>query len=216
MKSEPSSFGIDVEGALFGAMSGIDHDLVVPTDSALGFGAPQGVPKCCHIEYFADYQVQNAIQNFVRPVAAPLPRRHVQRRGRSGRLAILYATSENRPVNAAYTLPNLVSKYLPELFIHIQQTYSRSSDGGQSCDLFVSRFGSQPWKGKMLGPNVPSGMKQASHFPAYGIYAGQVRSLLQIALPTSKREIIKRGRSSMLFSDDVLDVQRARKRGLRN
>lgn len=53
-------------------MSGLDHDLVVPTDSALSFGAPQGVLKCSHIRYFADNQAQSAIQNFVRPASAPV------------------------------------------------------------------------------------------------------------------------------------------------
>jgi hypothetical protein len=64
----PSGFGIDVEGALMGAMSGIDHDLVVPTHSALSFGLPQGVFACSHVEYFSDSGVQNAIRTFGLPM----------------------------------------------------------------------------------------------------------------------------------------------------
>jgi pimeloyl-ACP methyl ester carboxylesterase len=71
MNRGPSGFGIDAEGALMGALSGMDHDLVVPTHSALSFGAPQVVFACSHIEYFSDPGVQNAIRDFVRPAPQP-------------------------------------------------------------------------------------------------------------------------------------------------
>jgi hypothetical protein len=71
MNRGPSGFGIDAEGALMGALSGMDHDLVVPTHSALSFGAPQVVFACSHIEYFSDPDVQNAIRDFVRPAPQP-------------------------------------------------------------------------------------------------------------------------------------------------
>ena len=38
-----SGFGIDVEGVLTGAMGHIDHDLVVPTHSALACGRRRGL-----------------------------------------------------------------------------------------------------------------------------------------------------------------------------
>ena len=44
-----SGFGIDVEGALSEAMGEIDHDLVVPTESALGYGQPEPVLMCSPI-----------------------------------------------------------------------------------------------------------------------------------------------------------------------
>lgn len=69
MTRGPSGFGIDVEGALMGAMSGVDHDLVVPTDSALSFGLPQGVFACSHVEYFSNPVVQSAIRTFFLPMA---------------------------------------------------------------------------------------------------------------------------------------------------
>ncbi len=71
MNMGPSGFGIDAEGALMGTMSGIDHDLVVPTDSALSFGSAEGVFTCSHIEYFSDPSVQNVIRSFVLPAVPP-------------------------------------------------------------------------------------------------------------------------------------------------
>ncbi len=67
MNMGPSGFGIDVEGALMGAMSGVDHDLVVPTHSALSFGSAQRAFACSHVEYFSDVAVQNAVRPFVAP-----------------------------------------------------------------------------------------------------------------------------------------------------
>ena len=67
-----SGFGILTTGALLGALSGIGHDLVVPTHSALGFGRPQPVLQCSHTQYFEHPEVQAAIRNFYpAPVAVP-------------------------------------------------------------------------------------------------------------------------------------------------
>jgi hypothetical protein len=71
MNTAPSGCGIDAEGALMGALSGVDHDLVVPTHSALSFGSSQVVFACSHIEYFSDLAAQNAIRDFVRPAPQP-------------------------------------------------------------------------------------------------------------------------------------------------
>ena len=70
MNKGPSGFGIDVESALMGAMSGVDHDLVVPPHSALSFGSPKGAFMCSHIAYFSDAAVKAAIWAFIGAVAA--------------------------------------------------------------------------------------------------------------------------------------------------
>ena len=55
-----SGFGIEIENILLGALSGISHDLVVPTNSALFFGTQKPVLSCSHIQYFQ----QPAVQSF--------------------------------------------------------------------------------------------------------------------------------------------------------
>lgn len=47
-----SGFGIDIENVLLGALSGIPHDLVVPTSSARFFGTARPLLNCSHIQYF--------------------------------------------------------------------------------------------------------------------------------------------------------------------
>lgn len=64
INSSRSGFGILTTGALLGAMSGIGNDLVVPTHSALGFGVPQPMLNCSHVQYFEQPEVQAAIRNF--------------------------------------------------------------------------------------------------------------------------------------------------------
>jgi hypothetical protein len=66
-----AGFGPFVEGMLLGAMRDRRHDLVVPTESALGFGVPQAMLGCSHVHYFQQPQVQAAIQGFFAPVAPP-------------------------------------------------------------------------------------------------------------------------------------------------
>jgi hypothetical protein len=61
----PTGFGSLASGALIGAMSGIDHDLVVPTASALAFGKPEPLLACSHVQYFAQPQVKHAIAAIV-------------------------------------------------------------------------------------------------------------------------------------------------------
>ena len=65
----PSGFGTFVTGALVGMMSGIDHDLVVPTASALAFGQTEPLLNCSHLDYFAQPAVQQAI-GAIAPAAA--------------------------------------------------------------------------------------------------------------------------------------------------
>jgi pimeloyl-ACP methyl ester carboxylesterase len=59
----PSGFGAFVTGGLGGMMSGIDHDLVVPTASALAFGTPeQPLLACSHVNYFSQPAVKQGIE----------------------------------------------------------------------------------------------------------------------------------------------------------
>ncbi len=74
MANGPPGFGSFVTGALVGAMSGIDHDLVVPTASALYYGTAQPLLACSHVQYFAQPQVRQAIAAIVpAPPAALAP-----------------------------------------------------------------------------------------------------------------------------------------------
>jgi PGAP1-like protein. len=49
LRSGASGFGVEVEGALLGALSGVPHDLVVPTSSGLAFGTAQPVLAYSHL-----------------------------------------------------------------------------------------------------------------------------------------------------------------------
>jgi hypothetical protein len=68
----PSGFGVMVEGALLGAFADRPHDLLVPTESSLGFGKPEPVLSCSHVHYFREQAVRKAINQFC-PAAAPPP-----------------------------------------------------------------------------------------------------------------------------------------------
>ena len=57
------------KGALIAAFKDRYHDLVVPTDSALAFGAKEPVLTCSHVHYFLQPEVRTAIQNFCPPPA---------------------------------------------------------------------------------------------------------------------------------------------------
>jgi hypothetical protein len=72
VNAEPSGFGVAVEGVLMGALSGVPNDLVVPTYSALAFGAQSPVLSCSHCNYFKDPGVHGAIQSFCPPQGAPV------------------------------------------------------------------------------------------------------------------------------------------------
>jgi hypothetical protein len=68
----PSGFGVIVEGALLGAFGKGSHDLLVPTESALGFGIPQRALTCSHVHYFQQPTVQSAITQYCpKPTASP-------------------------------------------------------------------------------------------------------------------------------------------------
>jgi hypothetical protein len=65
--SRVSGFGVEVTGILQGALNGMDHDLVVPTASALGYGTPQPILRCSHVNYFSDPMIQPVIQTCFYP-----------------------------------------------------------------------------------------------------------------------------------------------------
>ncbi len=67
-----SGFGPAASGALRGALGSDPNDLVVPTASALAFGAPQPTLSCSHVRYFLEPTIRNAVQQFLAPpIAAP-------------------------------------------------------------------------------------------------------------------------------------------------
>jgi len=59
-------------------------------------------------------------------------------------------------------------------------------------------------------------MKQVNEFARSGIDSGDVRTLRAITVRTGESEILRRGFSLMLLGDDVIDLERQRKRGLRD
>jgi Putative serine esterase (DUF676) len=65
-----SGFGVVVEGALLGAFGERSHDLLVPTESSLGFGRSQPVLTCSHVHYFREPTVKAEIDQFC-PVHHP-------------------------------------------------------------------------------------------------------------------------------------------------
>jgi hypothetical protein len=64
IESGQSGYGVEVEGVLLGAMGGIAHDLVVPRDSAVAFGAAQMDLSCSHSNYFRNTGVRDVIEAF--------------------------------------------------------------------------------------------------------------------------------------------------------
>jgi hypothetical protein len=59
-------------------------------------------------------------------------------------------------------------------------------------------------------------MKEASKFASIRVDARQVRTLLQIALPTGERKIVKLRWAAMLFGKNMLNMETAPKSRLRN
>jgi hypothetical protein len=58
-------YSIFLNELLDGLMNSVSHDLVVPTDSALGFGSPQPPLGCSHSTYFQQAGVRQAISQAV-------------------------------------------------------------------------------------------------------------------------------------------------------
>jgi hypothetical protein len=67
VNGQQSGYGVFVEGALLGALRDRQHDLVVPTESALAFGSAGPVLSCSHSSYFAEASVQQTITDFFGP-----------------------------------------------------------------------------------------------------------------------------------------------------
>lgn len=58
----PVGYGILQDGFLTGMLFGEDNDLIVPTASARGFGAPQPILSCGHSGYFREVRVRAAVR----------------------------------------------------------------------------------------------------------------------------------------------------------
>jgi hypothetical protein len=67
-----SGFGIEIENILLGALDGVPNDLVVPTSSALFFGARRPVLNCSHIQYFQQAPVRAFFDSLGAATAPPL------------------------------------------------------------------------------------------------------------------------------------------------
>ncbi|MBI3918497.1 MAG: hypothetical protein HY322_16000 [Betaproteobacteria bacterium] len=71
--SPTSGFGIEVEGLLRGAMYGVPNDLVIPTSSTVGFGSPEGLLTCSHVQYFTQVLVKAELRRYFNPVPVATP-----------------------------------------------------------------------------------------------------------------------------------------------
>lgn len=84
--------------------------------------------------------------------------------------------------------------------IHSQQPYGGATRGSFPDDP-------RPIAREVPGPLFAARMEQGRHLAGVGIDAGQVRALLEIALWTGEREVLRVIGAAMLPRDDVLDVE---------
>lgn len=56
-----AGYGVFLNGLLSGIMDNVEHDLIVPTESALGFGTSQAKLSCSHSDYFRQTLVRLAL-----------------------------------------------------------------------------------------------------------------------------------------------------------
>ena len=63
-------------------------------------------------------------------------------------------------------------------------------------------------KSEMLGPKIKARVKQADELPRIGVKAGDVRTFEAIAVEASQRKVLYRCGSSMLSSNNVIDLKR--------
>ena len=64
----------------------------------------------------------------------------------------------------------------------------------------------------MINPLIGLRTKQRNQAAGYWIYPGNIWTLLSIAKATGQGQIVQGGRATMLTSDDVLDLGKARRR----
>lgn len=67
--NSPHAYGVDFDLTLMGFMNDREHDLVVPLESALGFGNGSPALNCSHSDYFKAPLVQQAVAKLQAPVA---------------------------------------------------------------------------------------------------------------------------------------------------
>src|SRR5271165_3513694 len=67
----------------------------------------------------------------------------------------------------------------------------------------------------MLSPPVLSRIEERHHETGRGVDSGQVGAFLEIAVPACERQVVEPRQSTMLSSNDVLNVKGAPKRRLR-
>jgi len=61
---------------------------------------------------------------------------------------------------------------------------------------------------KTIRPFVLSGMKKRLHLRSFRVQSGEVRALLEVAVPASKREVIELRSPAMFPGNNVFDVER--------
>ena len=67
----------------------------------------------------------------------------------------------------------------------------------------------------MLVPVIDPRIEERRHSTGYWVDARQIGTFLQVAVPTCERQILKPGLASVLFGNNVLDMERATERQLR-
>ncbi len=84
--------------------------------------------------------------------------------------------------------------------VHRQQLQGRAASRGSTDNL-----SSMP--SKVFCPAVSTWMKQGHKLSAFRIKTGDVRSLVEIAKAARESQVIRFGRTTVLTSDDMLDVE---------
>jgi hypothetical protein len=99
----------------------------------------------------------------------------------------------------------IVSHFHALPVVHRQQLHSRTASRGST-----DNHRSLP--GKVFRPTVSAWMKQGHNLSAIRIKAGNVRSFVEIAKAARQRQVVRFGRTTMLASDDMLDVEACKPR----
>jgi hypothetical protein len=109
-----------------------------------------------------------------------------------------------------------MAERLSKLIIEFEHVYRRSPDSKSVLPFqpFLLRISVL---GKRSAPsNYGSADEIARYLARFGIYARQVWTLLQVALPRGQSKIIKACKAAMLLGHDMLDVETPSKQSLRN
>ena len=82
--------------------------------------------------------------------------------------------------------------------IDFQHDYCCPADGRESLK-------DRALPAKVVGPDILSRMEQSRHLPRVRIDPRDIRTLMIVTWETGQREVLKRGRTAVLFGDDVID-----------